>query len=148
MPSWLRMGITEAFLQSGVCVRHRRRVGLTSICFGIFDASWSDSNCPENMGTELYELAWGVSGLRFHQKVSLSLLVRSPIPLRRGMRSQCLWTPLPLLSVPLKTACMMSGFRPILLGSRFNEKTPALWCKPYLFGFKQSGSRPNYSGSN
>lgn len=52
------MGITEAFLQFRICIRHGRWVDLTYICFGIFDTSSYNSNWAENMGTELYGLAW------------------------------------------------------------------------------------------
>lgn len=120
-PPCLPMGTTEAVLQLRICVRYSKWVNLTSI-----GASW----------WELTFTSWhaGFLGLGFHQKVSFSVLVRSMIPLRKGMRCQCIWTPLALLLAPLKTVCMMSGFRPILSGSRFDEKAPTLWCKHYLFG--------------
>lgn len=117
--------VCVCFFPSSGCVGHSGWVGLTPICFGIFDASWWELN---------FELVWEVLGLRFHQKVSFFLTVRSMIPLIKGTRSQCLWTSLPLLLAHLKTVCMMSGFKTILSGSRFNEKAPALWCKHHLFG--------------
>lgn len=88
----------------------------------------------KNVETELYGVAWGVLGLRPYQKVFFSLLARSMTPVIKGMRFQYHWTPLPNQLVTLKTVCMMSGFRTILLESRSNAKTPALWCKHYLFG--------------
>lgn len=89
---------------------------------------------PWKLNCIWYKLAQGIVGLRFHEEASFSLLGRSMIPLIKGMRSQCLWTPLHLQWAPLKTVCMMSRFGTILLGSKFEEKAPALWCKHSLFG--------------
>ena len=113
-----------------------QQVGRPHTCFSIADASWYVQTSQKiwKLNCIWYKLSQGIVGLRFHEEASFSLLGRSMIPPIKGTRSQCLWTPLHLQWAPLKTVCMMSRFRTILLGSRFEEKAPELWCKHSLFG--------------